>query len=94
MEVFEVYEVTEIWLVVEDFQPLQKVWGFRLPMLVFSPNIKDKYVSKGAPSIPQGFFVSRKARKGAKTQRHKYFYKTKLLLNGRHFQPFELIDPS
>jgi hypothetical protein len=37
-EVFEVYEVYEGG--VKDFQPLQEVRNFRLPMLVLSPIIK------------------------------------------------------
>jgi len=43
-------------------------------------------------------FFSRKGaehlkHKGTKAQRHKVFYKTKMLINGKCFQPFEHIEP-
>jgi len=54
--------------------------------------MNGKYFQLPPWGIEGAFFVSRKARKGAKTQRiffetdTKFFCKTKLLLNGKYFK--------
>jgi hypothetical protein len=43
-EVWEVFEVWDVRVGVEHFQPVQKVGDFGLPMLVLSPIIKGEEV--------------------------------------------------